>query len=185
MSDLDFCPRCRPAYEWDRTQGQCILEHVGTHILFDTTITRLTETCGFCLQSGSACVFYLRKGKGSGSGPQVDLTRSRCPNLVKFSYQSASTSTDSAPCSNVPISCPLCPTNDPAIWRYDMQIHFRNHHPTVPWEMYEAKFKIPDTEMAGMELLWQKKPKIGEKKARTHQTTLAISEAHSSRVVIR
>jgi hypothetical protein len=116
LCDLDTCPKCRPAYEWDRTQGQHILKHVGTHILFDSTVSHLSETCGFCLQSGSTCVFYLYKGKGSGSGPQVDLIRSRCPNLIKLSYQSASTSTDSAPCSNVPIPCPLCPTKDPAIW---------------------------------------------------------------------
>jgi hypothetical protein len=185
LHDLDTCPKCRPAYEWDRTQGQRILEHVGTHILFDSTISHLSETCGFCLQSGSTCVFYLRKGRGSGSGPQVDLIRSRCLNLVKFSYQSASTSTDSAPCSNVPIPCPLCPAKDPAIWRYNMKTHFHNHHPTAPWVTYEAQFKISDAEKAGMELLWRKKPRMGKKKARTHRTALAISEAHSSRLIIR
>jgi hypothetical protein len=66
-----------------------------------------------------------------------------------------------------------------------MRIHFHNHHPTVPWATYEAQFKISDTEKAGMELLWRKKPRMGKKQARTLRPALSISEAHSSRLIIR
>jgi len=66
-----------------------------------------------------------------------------------------------------------------------MKIHFYNHHLTVPWVTYKAKFKISDTEKAGMDLLWRKKPRKGKKQAQTHHTALAISKAHSSWLIIR
>jgi hypothetical protein len=66
-----------------------------------------------------------------------------------------------------------------------MKIHFQNQHPAALWTTYEAQFTISDAEKAGLELLWRKKPKLGKKKARTQRAALAISEAHSSRLIVR
>ena len=37
LNNLDACPKCQPTYKWDRKQVQQVLEHIGTHILFDPT----------------------------------------------------------------------------------------------------------------------------------------------------
>jgi hypothetical protein len=66
-----------------------------------------------------------------------------------------------------------------------MKTHFLTQHPTVPWATYKAQFKITDAEKAGMLLLWQKKPRMGKKKAQLHHAPLAILDAHSSRLVVR
>jgi hypothetical protein len=179
-SNLDTCPKCKPTYEWDRMQAQRVLEHIGCHILFDPTVDRNAEICGFCLHA-STCAFFLRKGKGSSSGPQVDLARSHCPNLVKFAYQSASTSSANAPCSNVPLICAICPSSSPAVWRYNMKAHFKTHHTAIQWAAYEPQYIVSDSEKAAMQALWQKKPRT-RRKSHKHQAALVISEIHSSRL---
>jgi hypothetical protein len=120
-SNLDTSPKCKPTYEWDRMQGQQVLEHIGCRILFDPTVNSTTEIFGFCLCASPTCVFFLRKDKGSSSGLQVDLMWSHCPNLVKFAYQSASTSSANALCSNEPLTCVICLSSSPAVWRYNMK----------------------------------------------------------------
>jgi len=78
------CPRCQPLVLWDPERVQKILEHVAAHILFDKSLNSSLELCGLCLRPTPNCVFYLRKGKGVGSSCQVDLKKSRCPNLRRF-----------------------------------------------------------------------------------------------------
>ncbi|KAH7907202.1 hypothetical protein BJ138DRAFT_1104514 [Hygrophoropsis aurantiaca] len=182
---LDECPRCHPPYEWDRTLGQRIIEHIGTHILFDTGIDHSAKLCGFCIrpQTSSGCMFYLRKGKGSSASHQVDLQRSRCPNLIKFAYLSASVSSASAPCTNVPVRCPLCASADPAVWRYNMRSHFKLNHSTVSWANYDEEYSISSSERAAMLLLWQKRHAPKKKSAtKWSSNLLVISDAHSSRL---
>ncbi|KAH7931135.1 hypothetical protein BV22DRAFT_1027895 [Leucogyrophana mollusca] len=166
-----------------------IIEHVAAHFLFDTTLDRTTELCGFCLRplSTSGCVFYLRKGKGSSAGYQVDLHRSRCPNAVKFAYLSASTSNPNAPCTNVPITCPLCSSTSSAVWRYNMEIHFKLEHSSAPWDNYKQLYNISESERAGMEAIWRKRT-ITKKRGPTKRSAnapLTLSDTHSSRHVIR
>ncbi|KAF8890599.1 hypothetical protein BD779DRAFT_1438361, partial [Infundibulicybe gibba] len=128
--EFNVCPKCRPPFEWDRTKPHRLLEHVGGHILFDSSLDSALEWCGLCMRLSPLCIFYLRKGKGAASSAQIDMERSRCPNLLKFSYRSAASSTSLAPCSNVPISCPLCASDLAAVWKYNMKAHFSKHHPS-------------------------------------------------------
>jgi len=92
------CPRCSPTVTLDLAQGQRVLEHIGSHILYDPTVIQSIEPlCGLCLRPAQLCQFYLEKGKGAkGNGIAAE-------------------STASSPCSNVPIHCPICPQTDPAI----------------------------------------------------------------------
>lgn len=50
-----------------------------------------------------------------------------------MNYKSATQSTKSSPCTNVPIYCPLCPLNFsgelPAIWKYNAVAHLLYNHP--------------------------------------------------------
>ncbi|KAH9022277.1 hypothetical protein EDB85DRAFT_2293264 [Lactarius pseudohatsudake] len=68
----DCCPMCRPATPWDISKTHKILEHVTSHLLFDSTLDTTQELCGLCMRPSPQCAFYLRKGKGAGSAPQID-----------------------------------------------------------------------------------------------------------------
>ncbi|EIW78967.1 hypothetical protein CONPUDRAFT_91326 [Coniophora puteana RWD-64-598 SS2] len=151
---------------------------------------RTVEVCGFCLQptAQSGCVVYLRPTRGSASSTfQVDDTRSLCPNLVSFAYHSAATASESAPCTNVPLACPICsPTNkmavrNPAIWRYSMVAHLRIHHASSQLLSHlTAKFTIPPDEIDNMRtLVWARRFTKSRKSRKVyHAPTLAISDAH-------
>ncbi|EIW85600.1 hypothetical protein CONPUDRAFT_135279 [Coniophora puteana RWD-64-598 SS2] len=167
-----------------------MIEHVGVHILLDDGLDCTVELCGFCMQPAakSGCVFYLRPTKGSAAATfQVDLTRSSCPNLIYFSYHSAATTSDSTPCSNVPIACPICsPTNklairNPAVWRYLMVAHLRIHHASSQLlPPLVEKFEVPQEEITKMEtFVWQKRFIKSRKSRKAYQTlTIAVSDAH-------
>jgi hypothetical protein len=84
-----------------------VLEHIGAHLLFDTSLDTSLELCGLCFRPSPPCIFYLRKGKGPGTSQQVDIQKSHCPNLIKaFSYHSAAVESSNSPCTNVPLICP-------------------------------------------------------------------------------
>jgi hypothetical protein len=131
-------------------------------------------------------VFYLRKGKGAGSSRQIDVNKSRCPNLFKpFSYHSAATESTSSPCTNVPLPCPLCPATSGMIWKYNMKTHFAIKHPSAAYDSYSAPFIVSESERKGLLAKWKKRQ---TKKRRTKAGTkgnkkLPISEAHSTRRV--
>lgn len=129
MIDGSFvCPRCTPEITLDESQPQRVLTHIGAHVLHDNTLDLSTEPCGLCLRPSNICKFYLSKGKGSNGNTKVDKTRTQgCPNMVSFAYNVAAESTKTSPCSNVPITCPLCPSASPAIWRYNARGHFIGH----------------------------------------------------------
>jgi hypothetical protein len=98
-------------------------------------------------------------------------------NATRWSWWGLADKQASPPCTSSWSSA-----TDPAIWRYNMKTHFHNHHPTVPWVTYEAQFKISDAEKAGMELLWQKRLRIGKTKAQTHHTACACEHQEGSAV---
>ncbi|KAF6748797.1 hypothetical protein DFP72DRAFT_792072, partial [Ephemerocybe angulata] len=121
------CMVCDPPVTLE-TNAQRVLEHMGAHILLDPGIDRTTDPCGLCLMSSQICRYFVTKGKGSKGSLHVEAKRSSgCTRKINFQYRSAETSTDTAPCSNVPIPCPLCP-NDPAVWRYNLHNHFIKSH---------------------------------------------------------
>jgi hypothetical protein len=83
-----------------------LIQHISSHILFDNSLDKTLQLCGLCFRPSPTCVIYLRKGKGSGSSIQVDLKRSRCPNLQKFSYQHAATGAPRSPAQMYPSNAP-------------------------------------------------------------------------------
>jgi len=108
------CPRCSPTVVLDLSQGQRVLEHIGSHILYDPTVIQSTEPlCGLCLRPSQMCQFYLAKGKGANGNLRINQKTSKgCLVKMNYSYGIAAESTASSPCSNVPIHCPICSTTD-------------------------------------------------------------------------
>ncbi|KAF8234069.1 hypothetical protein L208DRAFT_1263736, partial [Tricholoma matsutake] len=120
------CSTCGPRVQVNRSNGQCILEHMGAHILFNSTIDNPNseELCGLCLRLSPMCRLNLKKGHGATVGYNININSSTCINLVRFKCTTAACSSDASPCSNVPIICPLCPAKSPVVWTYNLCTHF-------------------------------------------------------------
>ncbi|KAI9431976.1 hypothetical protein H4582DRAFT_1821850 [Lactarius indigo] len=178
------CPVCQLTVPWDLSKPHKILEHVATHILFDSTLDTATELCGLCMRPSSLCVFYLRKGKGAGSAPQIDECVSCCPNLTgRLSYSTAATERTNSPCTNVPVICSLCPSTSTAVWKYNMKTHLARIHPSTKGSDSHKAYMISESEKAALKILWERRYKISRRHQRHNavSTPLAISEAHTSR----
>ena len=103
------CPQCSPTVTLDLSQGQRVLEHIGSHILYDPAVIQSIEPlCGLCLRQSQLCQFYLAKGKGANGNLRINQKTSKgCLVKMNYSYGIAAESTTSSPCSNVPIHCPI------------------------------------------------------------------------------
>ncbi|KZV79434.1 hypothetical protein EXIGLDRAFT_707060 [Exidia glandulosa HHB12029] len=112
-------------------------DHVGRHILrffrdledplLDDEATVPDEPCGFC--GRETCVTAISYVKNRAS-PKI---HSSCGyHYEGMRYSSASTSTDSSPCSNVPIPCRLCPKSKTGhyrtVWKYNAAVHLAAEH---------------------------------------------------------
>ncbi|KAL0061746.1 hypothetical protein AAF712_011419 [Marasmius tenuissimus] len=105
-------------------------KHAAKHILLskrgikDPTAKHKVPSnpCGFCAGPSSVdkCRVELRKKK----------TVSSCPQAYSFQYHAASTFKASSPCTNVPISCPLCKNSTSDHWKYNMLDHLERCHPS-------------------------------------------------------
>ncbi|KAH9012687.1 hypothetical protein EDB85DRAFT_1877606 [Lactarius pseudohatsudake] len=126
------CPACEPPVQLNTANGQCVLAHIGSHILHDPTLDKSGEPCGLCLRPANTCIIHLMRR--SGRNYQWTLKYSGivpCPNVTNFSYSAAMVSSKLSPCSNVPLQCPYCPDGSPAVWQYNMRLHFRRRHQGV------------------------------------------------------
>ncbi|PPR04251.1 hypothetical protein CVT26_004196 [Gymnopilus dilepis] len=124
--------------------------HVGRHILWEmrnqTDSNELGNSvgvfpCGFCGLDGCSTQPSQRK-KGQGF-----TIRSNCIyHYEKMNYKSATQSTKSMPCTNVPIHCPLCPlsiSGEPrTIWKYSAIMHLLTEHPE-PVQDLPGTYKLP------------------------------------------
>lgn len=175
------CPRCSPT-ELVPRKGAQWLQHIGSHILFDT-ISRSDEPCGFCLRPYPACVIYLRRA--SATSDQINLPKTICPGKLAFNYKPASLSSDSTPCTNVPILCPLCPKSHdtPAVWKYNFQAHLKRAHPTAIPSHYHHLSDISRSEKALMLVAWNKRHK--QRRETKKQGKLVIAEGFSTRLALR
>jgi hypothetical protein len=181
------CSTCGPRVQVNRSNGQRILEHMGAHILFDSTIgNHSQELCGLCLRPSPMCRLNLKKGRGATAGYNIDINSSSCINLVRFNCATAARSSDASPCSNVPIICPLCPAKSPAVWTYNLRTHFRERH-KLPDAQFPLKVQLSESEKYGMRRIWDARfniPKIRNLKNKKKEA-LTLSEAHSSRAALR
>ncbi|KZP23238.1 hypothetical protein FIBSPDRAFT_737876, partial [Athelia psychrophila] len=179
------CPRCKPTVTFDLSQPQRVLEHIASHILHDIAIDRDLEACGLCLRPSPQCQLQLQKPKGCNGNPAVNINASSCPNLIKFQYKVAAHSSPSSPCSNVPISCPLCSA---VIWRYNLCVHFRKQHQSsLHLPQYTAIWTLSNIETYEMAKIWKERHKKVIKRGRKKVVAprLRISEAHSSRLTLK
>ncbi|KAG6915356.1 hypothetical protein DXG01_011984 [Tephrocybe rancida] len=180
---IDVCPRCSPEYLFDLKLAQQIFAHIAAHVLYDKTIKREDEPCGLCLRDVLICKIYLKKGKGSKGGLTIDKSRSSCPmKSLKFSFAIATASTESSPCSNVPIQCPLCPKSAPAVFKYNWKAHFANAHPNAVYANYASTGSLTNFELKSEKRLWDNCKKILSKRVMKGKglPPFEVSTAHSS-----
>lgn len=183
-----ICSSCLPTViVLDLGKGQLVLCHNVGHMVGDPKVDRTTEPCGLCLRPWPMCLFFLKRGKGSKRSLKLDLERSTgCTNMIKFAYGVAAKSTSSSPCSNVPMICPLCSKDDPAVWRYNMMYHFKRQHPRAVLSDYEYLWEVSKFEKLEMQRIWRERHKVPVK--RTNKKALpplVLSQAHSSRLAFR
>lgn len=179
------CLLCGPKVHLNRSSGQRVLEHMGAHLLFDNSIGRSTERCGLCLRPSPMCRLIVKKGRGANSSPRIDVDSSTCVNLVRFNYATAARSSEGSPCSNVPINCPLCPEKSPAVWTYNLNMHFRERHKLRSQALFPIKAQLSKSEEHGMRQIWEQRFSTRKPRRRTKKAALVLSEAHSSRLALR
>lgn len=159
---------------------------MGSHILRDPVCKGTTKICGLCLGTGSSCEIYLKTSRKHG--PQIDMDRSRCRNLYKISLKKAAKSTQHSPCTNAPMSCPLCPPKTAAVWKYNLEEHIIDAHLGADPKLYELLYSISTSEEVLMKGVWNKRTTVRvskKKKNAAARPVLKISEAHSTRVSSR
>ncbi|KAG8753308.1 hypothetical protein FRC12_011587 [Ceratobasidium sp. 428] len=190
-----LCELCSapPSFE----NSQRILEHFGSHILFDPAVDRVSEPCGLCLRPTNPnlrCQFFLSKTKSGALKPytpQIDTKKSKgCPHARRFSYKTAADFTSGSPCTNVPVRCPRCSDDAPCVWKYNLEAHLRRVHPHAPLDPYRSLIDIPTIEIDAMRRLWDKQVARNEQKKLKPKVArlppaIAISEEHSSRMIQR
>ncbi|KAH9165187.1 hypothetical protein EDB89DRAFT_1858599 [Lactarius sanguifluus] len=182
-SSMHKCPACTPPVQLDATNGQHVLVHIASHILHDLTVDKSQEPCGLCLQPANMCTIYLTKRSGRNYQPTVKyMGIVPCPNATNFSYSAAMVSSESAPCSNIPLQCPYCPDGSPAVWRYNMRQHFRHRHQGIDITKHEDLWKITPAEATAMAAIWKNRRKQPKRRGKGKlKVPLKLSEAHSSR----
>ncbi|PPR05743.1 hypothetical protein CVT26_008496 [Gymnopilus dilepis] len=188
--ELIACPLCTdPMIYFEPGQGQRMLQHIGSHILFDKKVARSDEPCGLCLRSSSICQHFLKKGRGARGKLTFDHERTRtCPVKHSISYSVAMESSETSPCSNVPIVCPLCSEkHDPAVWRYNMHAHFSRVHTTVTGsdlKRYAHLWELSNFERQEMKTIYDNRRHVPAKRKRAPKLApLVISEAHQAQIL--
>ncbi|KAF7344645.1 hypothetical protein MVEN_01624700 [Mycena venus] len=178
-----ICPKCTPSVPLDIAHGQRILEHCAAHLLYDSSINRQHELCGLCMRPTPMCVFYLRRTNGK---PQIDWDKSTCQLKVSIRYAVAAESTSASPCSNVPVICTLCGPKRPAVWKYNLEAHFRNVHQLHNPQSWPMNVGITDDEKTGLKRIWDSRQNYPRpRNLKKKKNPLVISEAHSSRLAFR
>jgi len=178
---ISNCPRCSPSVTLDLTQGQRVLEHIGSHILHDPGVIQSIEPlCGLCLCPSQMCQFYLAKGKGANGKPRINQKTSKgCLMKMNYYYSVAAESSTSSPCSNVPIHCPIFPKTDPTVWKYFMKVHFEEKHKALPLTRYAHLWKLSNFEKSEMKKIWLKRGKVMAKRNKKSKVPqLVVLENH-------
>jgi hypothetical protein len=171
----------------DLSHGQRVLEHIGAHILHDPGVTQSTELCGLCLRQPPFCQFFLTKGKGANGSLKINQNLSRgCLMKIKYSYSIAAESSPASPCSNVPVTCPLCSKTAPAVWKYFMKAHFQEIHKHAPISKYEYIWKLSHFETAEMKKIWANRKNVVAKRTKKSKIpSLIVSENHRAHIPVR
>ncbi|KAH9161760.1 hypothetical protein EDB89DRAFT_1830719, partial [Lactarius sanguifluus] len=174
------CPGCPQTVHLDKSNGQRVLAHIGSHVLHDMSIDRSLEPCGLCLRPATLCTIYLtrRSARNGHWTPRYSGTVP-CPNATSFSYAAAMVSSESSPCSNVPILCSYCPDGSPAVWRYNMRSHLQNRHRGVDPDKHRDLWVLTREEVTAMADIWKRRLRQPKRRCKGKQKLpLKLSEAH-------
>lgn len=132
------------------------LRHIGSHIFKDICLKDANELCGLCLNTGGLCSVYLIKCAKDVWA--IDMKHLWCQNLKAFNIKTALEFKTNSPCTNHPLLCPLCPTNAPAIWKYNLQKHISQSHYGATVHLYKNLFELDPAEHTLMKRLFNNKP---------------------------
>lgn len=163
--------------------GPELVRHMGAHILFDFRVKGGDNPCGFCLSFGNSCQIILQRGQGAASVPSIDMERSRCPNLRRLRIKHAMEFTQSNPCTNHPLLCPVCSA---VVWKYNLELHLSRDHPTSNPGIYEDAYALANnsanglTEIRCMEAAYNTVPRSSKKTSKASK--LAVSLLHTSNI---
>lgn len=100
-----ICSNCKPILTFNPDYQQYIVEHISAHILHNLSVRHLSEPCGLCLWPVPLCKIVFKKVKGQAGHVTIDMKKSSCPNLVKFSLAATVQCSNLSPCTNHPIVC--------------------------------------------------------------------------------
>jgi hypothetical protein len=116
---------------------------------------------------------HERLGVEGGGAFRIDGGRpSGCPVKVSYSYNTAFQSKESSPCSNVPMLCPLCPKQAPAIWRYNLEQHFIEYHPSaMKIEEYRKLRTLDPIEIERVTAKWEDRHRVTVKRPRGRRSS--------------
>src|SRR5258708_26821826 len=101
-------------------------------------------------------------------------------------YSVASRSTPSSPCSNVPLSCSLCPKSSPAVWRYNFEHHMKISHRGISNGNYTSIYELTTSEQEEMLKIWERRENVSIKRPRKYNfPPLIVSDAHRASILTR
>ncbi|KAK0194401.1 hypothetical protein F5146DRAFT_927138 [Armillaria mellea] len=183
---VNKCTYCTPQVALPPSNVR-LLEHMGAHILYDKNIDCSLEPCGSCLRPSPVCSLYLKRS--SDTDVRVDQKKSVCINKKSFMHKVAARFPSTSRCSNILVTCPECPPDAPAVWKYNMPSHIKRKHPHVPPNALRKEWVISDDEMDSMKNIWlerhkNKKNKTKNKNKKQGKQGLKISEAHKSALAL-
>jgi hypothetical protein len=159
-------------------KGPELLRHNGGHILHDARLKDANNPCGFCLGVDSTCTVRLVK---RGKVFQINTNDSTCPLRCPVKIKTASVLSNSSPCTNIPVQCPLCDKHANAIWKYNLKAHLIKVHQTPNVQLYSKLFEITEDEKVLMRGVFRTVPRSRKKK---QKRTFQVSEAHSTHLVL-
>ena len=93
--------------------------------------------------------------RSTGIAPFLEIHKSCCPNLQRFSYQSTSTEAPNSLCMNVPLVCSLCPSSASAMWKYNLCVHFAKQHLAALFTDHFSNFGISASEKEALQQKWR------------------------------
>ncbi|KAH8987651.1 hypothetical protein EDB92DRAFT_1817893 [Lactarius akahatsu] len=165
-SHLKFIPQivqCDRFPYWERSGEACFVAEA----LYNVQESSVHE----CPAYAPLVQLNVANGQRSGRGYQW-MVKYRgivpCPNAIKFSYSAA--------------MCPYCPDGSPAVWRYNMQLHFRHWHQGIDTAKHEDLWKLTSAEAKVMAGIWKTCHKQPKQRGKGKQKVpLKLLEAHSSR----
>jgi hypothetical protein len=179
------CPKCQPTINFDPSNLHRVIEHIGAHILHDSSVDCSSEPCGLCLRPAPLCKIVPKKAKGRMGKLAIDMKSSLCPNLIKFSITNAAACFEKSPCTNHPMKCQYCPKDNPAVWSYNYCHHLLRSHPSIPLSDHQSLWTLLKLEKDGMKRVWQHWHKQPKPHRRAQRPTLTISATHCTQNVLR